>query len=111
MIDWILNFKFNTLLAIFLYWIPLVFCLYGYTVRTWVNYQKDKADREVEKYYSPTDTIGSLLGRVFITLLPIGNICAALFDLSTEVFGRFFKHLERVFSQPLVPKKKPVDTK
>jgi len=32
MIDWIMSFKFNSLLGVLLYWVPLSLCIYGYTL-------------------------------------------------------------------------------
>lgn len=106
MIDWILRFEFNSLLGIILYWVPLSFCAGGYTVRTWINYQKDVNTRKSEDYYSPTDTIGTLIGRALVSLLPIANLWATAFDVAPEVFKSFFKWIGSVFDIPLVPKKK-----
>ncbi len=50
--------------------------------------------------YRPTDTVGTLIGRAFVSFLPVANLWAAMFDLAPDVF-------ERVFNQPLVPEDKP----
>lgn len=105
MIDWILTFKFNSLLGVVLYWAPLTMCVYGYTVRTFLNYRKDITRREEDRYH-PTDTVGDIVGRAIITIIPIGNLWAAAFNVAPEVFGRFFNWLGKVFDQPLVPKRK-----
>lgn len=105
----------NRWLAFLLYWLPLVLCAIGYFLRTWHNYQKDIRDRaECENkddktkctYYSPTDTIGSLIGRAIVTILPIGNLFAAVFDVAPGLFGKFFDWIGEVFNQPLVPQRK-----
>lgn len=54
--------------------------------------------------YKPTDTVGTIVGRVLVSWLPVANLWAALFDLGPEVFGRFFRWIGKVFDQPLVPK-------
>lgn len=105
------GFQFNSWMGVGLYWLPLLFCAYGYLIRTHNNYWKDQKQREVAEqkengYYSPTDTIGTLIGRTIITWMPVGNIYAAMFDLAPEVFKRFFNLLERLFDQPLVPRRK-----
>lgn len=87
------------------YGLPGVLCIYGYTIRTWKNYQKDTEARESDKYYMPTDTIGTLLGRGLVSIVPVANLLAATFDIGPKLFANFFKWIGRVFDQPLVPKK------
>jgi hypothetical protein len=117
MIDWILTQWANPWIAIGLYWLPLAFCGFGYVARTARNYVKDRADREKaeaakkagetgsKSWYIPTDTIGDLIGRAFVTIIPVGNLFAACFDVAPEVFGKFFEWIGRTFNQPLVPKR------
>lgn len=102
-IDYAREFQWNSTLGILLFWVPLAFCLFGYTLRTAKNYRKDLARRESETFYHPTDTIGALMGRALVSIIPVANIWAAMFDLAPEVFGRLFKWLGQVFDQPLVP--------
>jgi TRAP-type mannitol/chloroaromatic compound transport system permease small subunit len=107
------NFQFNNTLGVCLYWVPLVFCVVFYFVRTVRNYVHDKKQRELANkptgsYYHPTDTVGSLIGRALVSIIPVANIWAAMFDLAPNVFGRLFSVIGNVFNQPLVPKK---DTK
>jgi len=95
---------------VLLYLVPLVFCLVFYTVRTVKNYRNDVAERaghlrqDDSWGYIPTDTIGTLIGRALVSILPVANIWAALFDLAPGVFGNLFKALGRLFDQPLVPR-------
>lgn len=104
MIDWILTFSFNSTLGLLLYWLPLGFCGYGYLMRTHRNYRKDKAKREeAGGYYTPTDKLGTLIGRGLVSVIPVANLCAAVFDLGPEVFSRVIERLENVFNIPLVP--------
>jgi hypothetical protein len=102
--QWFLEIYANAWLAGLLYWLPMAFCAFGYLVRTARNFAKDRRARvQVGGYYHPTDTVGSLLGRAVMTILPIGNLFAAIFDVAPDLLGRFFKWLHRVFDQPLVP--------
>lgn len=110
MIDTILGFEFNNTLGILLYWVPFLFCIIGYTWRTWQNYKKDivrrrDAEQHPDKppFYFPTDTLGDLLCRALLAAVPIANLWAAMFDLVPSIFGRIFLWLGKTFSQPLVP--------
>jgi len=106
MLDYIINFQFNNLLVVLLYWSPLGFCVFGYTVRTAKNYRKDISHRspnEKSQFYYPTDTLGDIVGRAIVSLIPIANLWAACFDLAPEIFRRLFDVLGALFNQPLVP--------
>lgn len=103
-IDWTLGLWANKWIAFGLYWVPLAFCAVGYVMRTARNFRHDRSERNRKgAHYHPTDTLGTLIGRGIVSIIPIANFCAALFDLSPEVFGRFFRWIERVFNVPLVP--------
>jgi hypothetical protein len=117
----ILAFDFTSYMGLYLYWLPLSLCTYGYLVRTWVNYQKDVKQRSlavvvqiegkegIRSYspsYHPTDTIGTLIGRLFVTVTPVVNLWGAAFDVAPKVFGSLFDFIEKVFNQPLVPRNK-----
>lgn len=91
-------------LGLLLYWLPLAVCLIGYVVRTWRNYQKDIKARAADSIYTPTDTIGTLIGRALVSVVPVANLWASVFDLGPKIFGRFFKWIGNVFDQPLVPR-------
>lgn len=107
MIDWIIGLKYNGLLGVLLYIVPASLCAYGYLIRIWVDYQKDvQYRREYPKTYTPNLTIGSLIGYALITVLPVANLWAALFDIAPDVFRTAFKYIRRVFNQPLVPPRK-----
>ena len=79
--------------------------LYGYTIRTWVNYREDVRTRASGEFYHPTDTLGDVLGRLLSTFLPFANLVAAVFDVAPEIFRSFFSFLHKAFSQPLVPRR------
>lgn len=104
MFDYIMSFEWNGWIGITLYWVPFGFCVFGYTLRTINNYLNDKARRELKgNYYVPTDRVGSLIGRALVSVIPVANLWAAMFDLAPKIFGRLLDVVEAVFSQPLVP--------
>lgn len=103
-LNYILTFQWNSWLAIGLYWVPLSFCVYGYTARTIKRYVSDKKERETPgAFYYPRETVGCLIGRALVTILPIANLWAALFDLAPKIFSEFFTLIGKIFDQPLVP--------
>lgn len=107
--DWVLHYWANPWIALLLYWLPLALCGVGYVVRTWKNFRIDvmaraKAERE-GVFYFPTDTIGVLIGRGIISIIPVANLCAAAFDLAPEMLNGFFKWLGKIFNHPLVPRR------
>lgn len=106
MIDWVMRQWANVWIALGLYWLPLGICCVGYIIRTWRNYRKDRRARDTEKYYTPTDTVGTLIGRGVVSVVPIANLYVAAFDLAPEMLGRFIERLGRIFDQPLVPKRR-----
>lgn len=98
---------FNSIFGFILYWVPLLFCIVGYTIRTGKNYRIDIKERESSpKSYCPTDTIGTLIGRAIVSIIPIANLWAAIFSLAPDFFGDLFNYIEKVFDKPLVPRKK-----
>jgi hypothetical protein len=101
----ILNFNLTSVMGLLLYWLPLSVCVFWYTVRTWANYQKDMAKRD-DNFYRPTDTIGSLIGRALVSIIPVANLLAAIFDIAPGMLSVFFSWIGRVFDQPLVPRRK-----
>ncbi|KAA0888707.1 hypothetical protein [Oryzomonas rubra] len=110
MIYYITNFKFNSFIGILLFWVPLAFCAVGYTIRTAKDYMEDKTDRAKAESegtsYSPTVTVGTLIGRGIVSVVPIANIWAALFDVAPELFSKTFLVIGKLFNIPLVPKRK-----
>lgn len=106
MFDWIKEFEFTSWMGILLYWMPASLCAYGYTVRTWLNYQKDLKERnEKQSNYYPTDTVGDLIGRGIVAVVPVANLWAATFDVAPKMFASLFKWIGRVFDAPLVPRR------
>lgn len=104
LIDWVLGLWANKWIAFAFYWLPLAFCAFGYVLRTARNVRRDREARRAPSLaYFPSDTIGTLIGRGLVSIIPIANFCAACFDLAPWLFGRFFRWIGKVFSQPLVP--------
>lgn len=110
------SLRINGAIAIWLYWLPLMLCLYGYIRRTFSDVKKDvelRANAEVlvepnrfQSYYYPSVTIGTIIGRIIVTALPVANLWAAMFDISPWLFKKLFEFCSNVLDQPLVPKKK-----
>jgi len=105
------TFLFNSIIGFFIYWVPVSLCVFGYTLRTFNNYRHDLIQRrksELKKvdYYSPTDTIGDIIGRAIVSVIPIANTWAATFDVAPKLFSKLFEFVGRIFDQPLVPEKK-----
>lgn len=115
MIDWIVGFSvatftFNSIFGFVLYWVPMLCCAVGYSLRTMKNYRKDIKERVSyttwSHGYSPTDSVGTILGRFFICFIPIANLVCTIADIAPSFFGRFFDWLEKTFNTPIVPDSK-----
>ena len=111
MIDWIwglaTNFEFNSMLALFIYWVPLSVCAGVYFLRGVNLYRqeiinRDIADKEKFKIYRPTLTVGLIIWYFLVTICPVGNLCAMIFDCASSVFS----WINRAFNIPLVPARK-----
>ena len=113
--DWIQSHipAWNGWIALVAFWLPLLLCAYGYIIRSARDFANDRAARanselpasQSNGYYSPTITIGTLVGRVLLTVVPIVNLFAAIFDVAPKVFGDFIKWFGKAFDIPLVPKR------
>jgi hypothetical protein len=101
MIDWIKNYQFNGTLALYTYWVPLAVCLIVYAFRFVSAYRED-VKKSSEPYYSPTLTIGAILGHILLAVTPAVNLFAMVFDCTASVF----RWLGRVLDVPLVRKRK-----
>ena len=106
MVKWVDSFGFTGWMGFILYWSALIVCAYGYALQTWQNYQKDVKKRDEDRFYHPTDTVGTVVGRVFITVIPVVNIIAAAFDVGPKLSWAFFGWIGKALDVPLVPRKK-----
>jgi hypothetical protein len=102
--------ELTTLWGIALYWAPLIMCSVGYLLRAISDVHKDVVARsapinEFGLSYEPSITVGTLIGRGLVSIIPVANLLAAIFDVAPEVFGNFFKTLGKIFNQPLVAKR------
>lgn len=106
MIDYVLNFKFNTLLALYLYWIPLALCLIGYSVRSINNYRNELARRDecirTGYGYFPTLTLGTLVGRVFCSVIPGLNLVSLVFSVGGPMLSEICRFFSDILNIPLV---------
>jgi uncharacterized membrane protein HdeD (DUF308 family) len=96
-IAWFVAFDFTSQMGLLLYWLPLVLCAIGYVFRTIIKYQECCELRaEGKTFYS--DTIGVLIGRFILTVVPVLNLFALVFS----VMGGYFKVLAHILDVPLV---------
>jgi hypothetical protein len=110
MIDWIVNFQFNGMLGLYLYWAPLLVCAICYIVRSWEDVQKDIKSREAwnlePRYYSPTIKLSTVVGRILATVIPVLNLLMMIFDVGPILIGRVMRVLGDTLDIPLVPARK-----
>ena len=98
-INWINAYQFNDLLALYTYWVPLAVCIIVYVCRCAREYRQDVKDCAT-LYYTPKLTVGIIIWRVILAVLPGINIFALVFDCA----GAVFHWIGRVFDMPLVRK-------
>jgi hypothetical protein len=96
---------------------PTMLCAFGYIRRSYNDIQRDKRDlaksldqetKGGSSYYQPTITVGTLIGRAIVTMIPAVNFLVAVFDHGPELFGSFFRTIGKMFDRPLIadPRKK-----
>lgn len=109
MIDWIKDaatWWTTGWLGMLLYWLPASFCLVGYTLKSWGDVRHDIKKRDSAEFYHPNITVGTIIGRSVLSVIPVANLWAGMFDLAPKLFGDLFEWIGRVFDVPLVPKRK-----
>lgn len=122
MIEWIYGWvekvpAWNTTIALFFYWIPLVVCAIGYTARTVVQINIDVQSRleydnkGTPEYYRPIVTVGTLFTRLFATITPVVNLLAAIFSVGYDLLRWIGTTFADFFSIALVPKRKIIVAK
>lgn len=86
--------------------LPAALCLVGYFFRTIRKVKEDKTRREeYDEWYVPQETVGTILGRIIVSLIPTVNIMALVLDLSQEVFEKVVPFIKRFVNIPLIRKK------
>jgi hypothetical protein len=89
------------------YWLPMILCFIGYTGRTWYQIQELRRVKTKEYEYlraSPL-TVGTLLGRLLLSVTPIVNIIALVFGLSYDMMNKAGTWIGNVLSFELVKKR------
>lgn len=104
------DFSPNNLLALYLYWFPLVICLVGYPIRLVWRVKEDLSRRREAAAqgvaYFPSITVGSILGMVLLSFVPLINLMAAAFDLTPSMLPKVCGWFRDVLDIPLVPRHK-----
>lgn len=93
------------------YWIPVALCAVGYTVRTAKEIKRDLNDRRQSDlsphaYYYPSVTVGTIVGRLLLTVTPLINIAAFVSDLGLGMISRTYELACKAFDRPLVPSRR-----
>lgn len=100
------NFAFTGDVGVWTYWLPLVLCAVGYTIRTIKQIQHIKAYELGENVRYVQDlTVGTVLWRVVLTVTPIVNVMALSFSLGFDMLGWMWKWVEGILDIKLVSKK------
>lgn len=102
MIEYVKSFEFTSMLALYVYWVPLFICAVVYFFRTIKLYKSDLTKRQESRFYIPTLTVGLIVWFILLTITPCANLFALVFDCASSVFTWFRK----VLDIPLVPKQK-----
>ena len=105
----------------------MLICMIGYTDKTLFELKRDVVRRtECEKLqveveaealatgkaerwspnYSPTLTVGHILGRAIICFIPILNFITALFKFSFQFIGTLIEVFGKFFDAPIVRERK-----
>ena len=101
MLDWIRDVRFTNFMGVLLYWVPVALCLVHASRQVAADVRHDISKRGTN-YYTPTVTVGTLLGWVFLCLTPAVNIVVAVFKACPDLLGSFFAWLGRVFDHPII---------
>lgn len=106
MIQASLGIKYNSLIAVFLYWLPLGLSLMICIIDSYISYRQDLISRSIDHKnntndYKPRTTVGGIVGEVIMALIPGVNIWIAL----TRAVPKLFDVISKALNIPLVPKK------
>jgi hypothetical protein len=100
MIDYVTSFEFMSMLALFVYWIPLAICVPVYLFRI-IGLYKSDLDKSSNDHYRPELTVGLIVWWVICAITPAVNLFALVFDCASSVFEWLGKFLDI----PLVAKR------
>lgn len=92
--------------GILCYWVPLAVCFFGYLIKAKRTIQADIKDRSESNYYQPKFTVGWIVWHLFVTVCPIVNLLAAVFDLSKHYVAEIFQFCSKMLDIPLIPDSK-----
>lgn len=85
------------------YFVPLCICLFGFTLRTIFNVQRDKQKKlEFKKQYLPKELRIDIFNRILVSIIPIVNILAMVTDIFPEFFHSTYKKIETWLEQPII---------
>lgn len=89
------------------YWLPMILCFVGYTGRTWYQIKELRRGRTDKYEYRHLDsiTVGTILGRVLLSVTPIVNIIALVFGLSYDMMNKVGSWISNILSFELVKKR------
>ncbi len=76
---WVTDYEFNSRLAFYTYWVPMMICLLVYLWRSVLAYQHDVSHCR-DQYYNPKLTLGVILLKLFLAVTPVINLFALVFD-------------------------------
>jgi hypothetical protein len=105
MFDFILSFQFNSTLGIFLYWVPLAFCIVYSIFAISRDVKDDFKHRDSESYYKEQVTIGMIIARILNSTIPGWNLLYAIFHTAPALLGRSFHFIADILDFPLIPRR------
>lgn len=99
------NWAFTGIIGFWTYWVPLVLCAIGYSVKTFKQIQALKNyDHKTSSRYVEDLTISTIIWRVVLTVTPIVNVLSLSFSLASDMVKQVFDWIEKVLSVKLVKK-------
>lgn len=109
-ITFVVNFSFLSITGALLYWLPACICAVGYVRKSVLEFCQDRRNRDSAlrsggpSFYTPSLTVGLILGRTLVAAFPGINIPVAIFQHLPTLLGRFFRWMGGLLDIPLVPK-------
>lgn len=103
--NWIKDLAFTGEIGMYTYWLPMILCAVGYSVRTFKQIQHIKV-YHIDKHagYVEDLTVGTVLWRVLLTVTPIVNIFALSFSLLSDMVSTVLNWLASILEFKLVQK-------